>query len=259
MFTKALIVLATLCGAVAASAAPNLSAELLGPSGPYVYEMHRYEIVVTNSGRHRAKNVVAEIDLPETNTSPNVYIMGEVGDMHSKCVVAGTTAVCDFGRVRAGRTKTRWIEMEFPVSTKTIFLYATVTSSNAATTTAWEKPYLETFDTPISGALAVTNRHCTGQDLSSFFECETAPSSISSHQVVLEANGTITFQIANVPPGYTGSWSQTTDNHLTMTYACNGNPTMTFHGFGTGNGCFEGLTTFPNSSPYVSPYQVCPQ
>lgn len=97
--------------------------------------------------------------------------------------------------------------------------------------------------------------HCTGQNLTSFFECQLYPSSITMHETILEVGGTIQF--IGQPAQYGGTWSQPSPEHLSMTYTDTGVPVAHFEGDATTTGCFEGITTFPGSS-WVSAYLVCP-
>ncbi len=98
--------------------------------------------------------------------------------------------------------------------------------------------------------------HCTGgASLTSFFECELFPSSISSHETIFDAGGTITFIAA--PAGYTGTWTHPpSQNRLQFDYADGTGVVATFDGRGVDAKCFEGKTVF-RGSPYVSLYEVC--
>jgi hypothetical protein len=149
--------------------------------------------VVKNVGTSNAQNVTIEFDLPQTNTSPNVYLLGEVGAIHRRCAVNGTSVVCPLGRVKPGKKKTRWIDVSFPVTTQTVVVFATVNSTNVATVTAWDKSYLGTWDTPISAPAAAHNKHCSGQGLTAFWECIVTPASTQNHDIQFETNGSISF------------------------------------------------------------------
>ena len=98
--------------------------------------------------------------------------------------------------------------------------------------------------------------HCTGTGLTAFYECTLFPSSITWHEHVFGPSGTLTIPEA---PDYTGTWSQPAPNRLVFRYYDETNALVaTFDGLGVDEGCFEGLTTFPDSE-YVSPYSVCLQ
>jgi len=241
-----------------ASAKADLEVTLSAPGLTTVYDMARYDVTVRNNGRRSAKNVELRIDLPETNTSPTVHVMGDVGDMSGACDLVGTSVICDLGRVRRNKQKSVYFEMSHPVQMPagTIDVLATTSSNetNPQDNSLSYAPSLSYYDTPISGPAHITNRHCTGQGLSGFYECELYPSSISSHGVTLEQDGTISFD--NAPMGYTGTWSQVQDDRLQLAYYHLGTLTVAFHGYGVGSGCFEGLAIFPTSS-YNSAYEVC--
>jgi hypothetical protein len=110
------------------------------------------------------------------------------------------------------------------------------------------------YSQPIAGPVNVTNRHCTGQGLTAFYECIVSPGSITSHDITLNADGSITF--ANAPASYTGIWFQQLDDRLTFVYYDAGQLVAAFRGTGVGGDCFEGITLFPGSA-YNSAYEVC--
>lgn len=249
---------AILCAAATAAQAQDIAVSLNGPQDPYVYDMHRYTITIDNLDNGQAKNVMAYVQLPETATSPTVHVMGSLGGLHRQCSVSGTIVTCNFGRIRGNRSKSRWFEIALPQSlTPLEFIVEARTSSNESSTAnnalAHTQP-LKFYDTPVNGPRVLVNRHCTGQGLTAFFECTLFPTSISSHQVTLEANGTITFSQA----GYTGTWQQLTDDSIHMVYMANGQMVAAIRGSGVGQDCFEGLAVFPGSS-YVAPYEMCLQ
>ena len=52
-------------------------------------------------------------------------------------------------------------------------------------------------------------------------------------------------------------WNRTTPDSLVFTYVEQGVGVVAeFEGWGTSDNCFEGITTFPDSS-YIAPYEVC--
>lgn len=250
-----------LLGAVSAHAAADIEVEFTPPAGVEVYETGRYTVRIANTGDAQAKNVKAYIQLPETGTSPQVYLMGTLGALHRQCqAISDTILECNFGRVKAGRAKTRWFELALPAVRGPIdFVVEARTTSNESSTA--NNALSQTVSpaaiaTPVGAPRVAVNRHCTGQGLTAFFECTLFPSSISSHQITLEADGSITF--ANGAPGYTGAWQQPWPEALYFTYSNNGQIAAAFSGVGVGGDCFEGLTVFPGSA-YVAPYEVCLQ
>lgn len=247
----------TLLLATVALAAPDLSTSITAPSGTYVYATGRYTVTVRNTGAHTASSVSLSIQLPETNTSPSVHVLGTLGATSASCTQTGTQLSCSLGSIRKSRSTSVYFDIALPESSEPIEITATASTSgetntgnNAATHTA----SLVSWDVSFSAPVNLENRHCTGTALTSFFECELYPSSISSHTTTLNADGSLT--IADVGPEYTGTWTSTGADHLAFTYYEYGTVIAEFEGWGVDTGCWEGLTTFPGSA-YVSPYEVC--
>lgn len=235
----------------------DLSVEFNGQNSPFVYSPYTYQVKVENIGRQNADDVKVVIDLPLTDTSPGQFILGNLSGIDSSCQIVSNKLECDLGKIRKRKSKTISFDFEFPVSTKTLEMKATASTtsgdSNPLNDEATKTPNFRYPDNIISSA-TILNSHCTGQNLTSYFECELFPSSLSSHSVTLEGNGTITF----TQPGYSGTWYQPTSKQLHFEYSDGTNTVATFDGYATSATCFEGLTTFPNSN-YVSPYKVCIQ
>jgi len=135
---------------------------------------------------------------------------------------------------------------------------ASVTTSSNENSTgnndAAYTPSLLNYSVAVADGDIAHVEHCTGQGLTSFFECLLSPSSISSHDVEFDGSGTLSFP--NQPASFAGTWSQPTSDSLVMTYTQNGLVVAEFEGYGSSPGCFEGLTTF-GISPWVAPYEVC--
>lgn len=262
-FSRPFVFLMVLCAAGPAFAGrPNLAVSIDAPSGVFVGDEARYEVNVANIGNANAENVELVIDLPTTNTSPQVYVMGELGDVHDDCALSAQSLICDLGRVRKNRTTTVYFDIAFPQSAAPLVITASATTtSNERNADKWNNSAshtvaLDYYDTPLSGPYAVVNRHCTGTGLVAFFECLCFPSSISSHAVTYEANGTITFP-SFLPPGYTGTWSQPTSDSLVVEYFFGPDLVLHYEGDGVGGDCFEGLSGFPTTTGFVSPYEIC--
>jgi hypothetical protein len=244
--------------AATASAAPDLQTSLSVPAGELVYDSALVEVTVANTGSRHANNVEVVIQLPETNTSPQVYTMGDVTGRDSGCAQVGTAVVCDLGRVRKGQSATRWLEIALPWSDGSLDFTASASSTsgedNPADNTDSGAASLVYVDSAIAGPVDYVARHCTGVGLEAFYECTLFPSSISTHDGIFEGDGSVSFP----PPygDYSGSWTQDSDDHLYFQYTLFGDVVAEFEGNGVGGDCFEGLTTFPGSS-YVSPYEVC--
>jgi hypothetical protein len=260
--TSALALAAALTVTLAAGAAhagPDLSVSVSQPSNVYVYAPVRYTVRVTNVGNQNSVATTLTVQLPLTHTSPTVTVLGTVGEITAGCTRTGTRVTCPIPRLGRNAYRQFYVTLTAPQSDEPITLTASVpvaSSEPAANNTRTHTAALLNIDHVIAGENNVVNRHCTGTSLTSFFECELDPSSIASHATVLHADHTI-----SIPQGgasYGGTWSQPNPDELVFQYTENGQPVVDFYGYGVGGGCFEGITTFPNSTGnYVSPYEVC--
>ena len=248
--------------ALAQAAGPDLVTTIQAPMSTHVYASARWEVTVDNAGNRHARDVELVIDLPETHTSPDVYLLGELGSYSSRCTASDTSLVCDLGRIRSGRSRTVSFDLMLPLSEGDL-----VIAAEASTTTSGEQnpaddaddtvAVLDTIDVGLQAPEDLTISHCTGGDLTSFFECELFPSSISGHETRLESDGSITFTVPSAP-GYTGAWWSQADDHLAFEYVDGNSVTvLQFEGYGVDADCFEGVATFPPSPGWVAPYRVC--
>ena len=261
--TSRLFLVAFLTGlaapAMAASVA-NLATTIVPPSATWVEDVGRYQVRVQNIGNRTANSTVLTINLPSTHTSPTVYVLGTLGSYDSRCSRSGRTLTCALGGLGQNKSTLVWFDIALPYSASPIVFTASATTTSAETSMA-NNSDSETaallYDAVAvrDGDLAVHD-HCTGTALTSYFECELFPSSISSHETIFYAGGTLTF--ADAPAHYTGTWYQPAANRLHFEYLEDGLLVATFNGYGTMADCFEGVTTFPLST-YVSPYSVCLQ
>ncbi|MFT5682963.1 MAG: hypothetical protein ACI8RZ_003887 [Myxococcota bacterium] len=236
-----------------AAAGPTLDTTLTLPSSMDVDVADTISVKVKNTGNGHAQDVSLTIQLPETNTSPTVYVLGDIGSYSSSCVESGTTLVCDIGRIKKNKTKTVTFDIALPWSFDTLDFEATASASNASSSSDTDYATVLYVDEVLSGTNDITNQHCTGTDLVAFYECRLFPSSISSHSATLTVGGSVTI---SGQPGYGGSWGQDDDDHLWFEYTYNGSIVAEFEGNGVGGSCFEGLSSFPGSS-FVAPYEVC--
>lgn len=238
----------------------DLNVELRGQNNPYVYSPYQYRVKVRNNGTVNAQNVKVTVDFTLTDTSPTQHILGRLTYTDSRCQEVNNKLECDIGRVKAGKGKNVKFTFVFPVSTKTIEMTASATTDTPESSTSnnadTKTPNFRYISNSITSA-DVINYHCTGQNLTAFYECGLFPTSTTSHPTRLESNGTITFQV----PGYSGSWYQPTAKELHFNYVATNSNTVVaeFKGYAISPTCFEGLTTFPTNSNYVSPYRVCIQ
>ncbi len=244
-----------------ADAAPrvaDLATTLTVPAATPVYSPGTYTVTVANSGTADAAGVSLVIQLPETQTSPTVALMGSLAATPSGCSRSANRLICNLGTVRKGRSSQVSFTMTLPQSSEPIEFQADATTTsrenNLGNNGDADAADLVYIDTPIAAPAGATVRHCTGQNLTAFYECSLFPSSISSHSVVLAADGSLSFP--GQPSSYGGSWVQSSPDHLSMVYTDTGATVAQFEGDGVPGGCFEGLTTFPGSV-WVSPYQIC--
>ena len=197
----------------------------------------------------------------EESGCPQVYILGELGQRDSRCQLVNRGLTCSFNTIRKMSSLAFSFEFKFPQSSRILSLEAIAsTSSNENSTTNNRYRLTPAIGHPsfeIAQDYVVSNSHCTGTALSSYFECLTAPSSISSHAANFHADGSISFDGA---PEYTGLWVQpNSSQQLKFEYFENGEKMAEFNGWAVGGQCFEGMTTFFPASNYVSPYRVCLQ
>ena len=242
-----------------AFAAADLTTTHTMPSSTLVYASGSYSVTVSNIGNRDASNVTVSIQLPTTHTSPSVYVMGTVGSMSSGCSASGTKINCNLGTIRKAKSSTVTFDMALPWSAAALTFTSTAATTSSENSTAnnsdSDAANITYYDLALSGDTDVVNTHCTGTGLTAWYECTLFPSSQSSHDTTLNADGSISIPLA---PDYTGEWLQATPDELWFVYYDEtGAQVAEFLGNAVdGTSCFEGLTTFPGST-YVSPYQVC--
>jgi hypothetical protein len=245
-----------------AAAGPNLTASITPPPLTDVGATGRYVVTVANVGNQHAANSSVSIELPRTNTSPQVFVMGILGARSANCNVVGTNLNCQLGQIRRNRSTTVFFDIAFPQSSAPIVIRATAAvagDTNPNNDTAAHTATVRYRNVPAGPGGVATNRHCTGTGLTAFYECTLFPGSISSHTA--EFLGTGTMGTITVP-GHgtiTGTWalSGVNNSHLTFQYFDAGALAATFVGDGVDANCYEGLTTFSPPSAYVAPYEVC--
>jgi Domain of unknown function DUF11 len=254
-------------GAASAHAGPpapraDLRVELVAPASVEISRPTTYSVTVTNLGGQTSGTINARVGFPLTNTSPQVYILGTLSGLDSRCSVVANALSCNLAGLRKGWSTTFNYTYAAPVSTRPLQMTATVSSTTAdpvaGNNTASLVPNL-VYPVRAISASPMTTRLCTGTQLSSFFECTRFPSSISSFTATLNGDQTITLP----EPGYTGRWSQNlARTSLTMEFfedMGNGPVKVSeFNGMAiNGANCFHGLTQHLQSATYVSPYEVC--
>lgn len=253
-----------LLASTSAFAAANLSTTWLPPSPSLVYSFATHQVRVTNVGNQNANGVTLAIDLPETNTSPQVFILGELGAFSPACSRVGNNLSCNLGQIKRNKSVTVFFDIALAQSSAPIVLSATAASPNDDTpgnNTANHVANLLNFSVPVAPGplgLPATNRLCTGTGLTSFFECEQFPGAIQAFSFAFNDDFTLTF-----PPeagGYTAQWGHPggdTERMVIHYYDDLGAYAATFDGYGVSPDCFEGITTFAGGGPYLSPYEIC--
>lgn len=254
-----LFILTGLLAATPAFAGADVVPTLTAPSGTYVYDVGTYTVTVDNVGNRTAKDSVVVIDLPVTQTSPQVYVMGEVSGLPANCSLSGTEITCAFGSIRKNRSASASFDLMLPENTYALDLVAIADASNEPNNASGNN--LDTLTTSLLNDSVsvitpanITIEHCTGQNLSSFYECTISPGSVSSHEAVYHGNGTLSFPM--LPANFGGTWTQPSPTELAFTYTDNGVPFAGFTGRGVGQDCWEGQTIFSGST-YLSMYRVC--
>ncbi len=254
------LVLAVTCllAAAPALAASDVRVVIPAPAAQLVYDDTQYGIIVSNIGNQSAAAVKLTIDLPETNTSPQKYVMGTLANVDARCTLAGTRLTCTLGTIAKGKATTVPFAIAFPEAAQVLSISAAATTTSSENSTAnnaaSNTPNLLNYSVAVQDGDLGHNSHCTGTALTSFYECTLFPSSLSAHDVIFHGDGTLSF--VDAPAEYTGVWTQDAADSLAFTYFENGEPIAEFVGYGTSPSCFEGVTVFPGST-YVAPYEVC--
>ncbi len=255
--SASLLGLSCFLAAAPALAAPDLRVEIPSPAPQYVHEDMDYGVVVTNIGKHSAAGVSLTIDLPPTHTSPVVHVMGILSGVDARCSRSGARLTCNLGTLAKGQATTVSFTIALPQVAGPLSIAAAATTTSGETNTAnnadTDAPSLLYYAVAVGDGATAEHRHCTGTNLTSFYECELYPSSISSHMATFHGDGTVSFPDE---PDYSGAWWQDTPDSLSFTYFYGQDVVAEFTGRGTSSNCYEGLTTFPGSN-YVSPYEIC--
>ncbi len=234
----------------------------------------QFRVTVRNFGNADSNPTTLAVTLLQTQTSPSSYLLGNLQAVPSGCSLSGRTLSCALGRLRnngpqGDRERTVTFGYRIPVTTQARVLTASVAGTGEPAANATDNSATLTAGVTYR-AVAVTAgtksaQHCTGTNLTAYFECTTSPSSISSHDADYHADGTITFA---GEPTFSGIWSQPDPTRLHFEYRSGGYAVAVFDGFGADGSCFEGITRFyddpnPNDaippvlSSYNAPYRVC--
>ena len=238
----------------------DLDVEFLGQNSPWVYSTYTYRVRVHNTGGRNANNVNVTVDFPLTNTSPQIFILGNLSGVDSRCQIISNKLECDLGRIRRGRSKTLRFEFEFPYADRSLDMTATASTTsseqNQANNQAVKSPSVR-YPQNLINSGDFTISFCAGQNLTSYFECTLFPTSTQSLSVNLDSNGTVSFPDN---PYMTGSWYQLGTDQLVITTTNGTSAATEFKGYAVSANCFEGINTYPNSSSgYIAPSRICLQ
>lgn len=254
------VLIAAATGSAQAAPKPNLRVQMTGPASISANSPYQYTVTVRNIGNAPAAGVKVVVDLPETDTSPNKYILGTVSGLATGCTIVTRKIQCTTsGNLNNNQQRVYTFNLSLPVAAKVLRLTAT----GSTTTANEEDPYNNAVTitpvfnypaNPLTGANVLISM-CTGRNLSSFFECELFPSSQQHHVFTLHPDMSVSVYGQTV-----GSWDQAAGTNRLHLLMVNGGTTIEFDGYASNTTCFEGKTTFtPSPSGYMAIYKACVQ
>jgi hypothetical protein len=248
------LLVASLAGT--AHAAPNvdLRTTLAAPSVS-VYQPGTYTVQVGNVGNRNASGVTLTIDLPRTNTSPQVHIMGTLGSFDTRCTRSAQRLTCALGTINRNTSTSVSFSIALPYSTAPLVIAANATSTGTAPEATPSNNALSYTATPalvpnLTAGGPTTTRVCSGTTLASFFECTLYPSSISFFNSTLEPDSSVTLS----EPGWTGAWWMINPEFLHIEYT-DGVDVVELDMASVGNNCFEGVVDF--GTGWLAVHQLC--
>jgi hypothetical protein len=77
-----------------AFAAADVAVSVQGPASTMVYTFRTYTVRMNNLGNQHAAGVSLRVDLPQTATSPQVAILGQVASWDSRCQLINRGLTC---------------------------------------------------------------------------------------------------------------------------------------------------------------------
>lgn len=241
-----------------AAAAPDLSATWLAAPAVSVDQPGVYRVEVRNVGRHTASGATVSIALPATGTSPTVHVLGALSGVDPRCALAGTTLQCALGSLARNRSTTVSFTLAAPYSADPQEVVATadvagdgVPGNDEDALAVAPAPYPVAFVAP----QPVTIEMCSGTaSLSSFYECELYPGSISATSAELLPGGAVDFGVPDL-----SEWTSSASTHLAIELWDAGAVVGWFEGHGSELGaCWDGRTTFdPDYATNVAIWRVC--
>jgi hypothetical protein len=247
-------------GTASAASGSDLAPVIAVSGSTLVGTATHYDVRIQNTGNRPSNATTVAIQLPKTNTSPTVFVMGTLGPIPTGCTKLGTRLLCSIpGVPRNSVSAPIGFDLTLPYSANPISLRVDVDTNNDTNlaNNGSVSVAAQTYQlvTPPNVDFAVINSHCTGTNLSSYFECLTAPSSIATHPATFLAGGTIDLG----DPSYGGTWA-VSGTQLTFNYTQLGQPFGSFVGQGVsvggaGQNCWDGRLT--TGGTYVVMYRVC--
>lgn len=156
-----------------AEAACDLSVSMSQPPNVSVYQSARYTVRVTNLTGSTSARGTLTIQLPRTNTSPTVYVLGTVGAFTTGCTRSGTQITCGVSQLRRGNSQDFFVDLTLPQHAGPVEITATVAVTGDSAPNNNQRPLVADlqnpdFVIPTTSDRSVQNRHCTGQALTSF-------------------------------------------------------------------------------------------
>lgn len=257
-----LVLIAAATASASAAPKPNLRVTMTGPNTIAPYSPYQYSVTVKNIGNAPAANVKVIVDLPETDTSPQKFILGTLSGFNpTNCQVITRKLHCTTsGNLGNNQQRVYTFNLALPVSSKVLQLRATGSTTtpneqDALNNTATKTPAFNYPALPFAGGNVLISS-CTGTNLSSFFECELFPSSQQHHIFTLHPDTSV-----EVYGQFVGNWDQNAGtNRLHMLMNDGMGTIVDFDGYASNGTCFEGKTTFtPNPGGYMAIYKVCVQ
>ncbi len=257
-----LLAVPTLATPAEAAFGPDLGVVVVQSGSSLVGTPTHIDVQLTNTGNRPANATWVSIQLPKTMTSPNAVVMGTLSNVPSYCARQTTRLYCNLSSpvARSGGTAVIGFDIAMPVSSAPLSFRVDTGANNEqnlTNNTAHFSPTQSYYSPAVAPAgSAVTNSHCTGKNLTSYFECTVYTGALSSHLTTLSSDGTIDWSANGAEgAGMGGTWS-VTGSQLTMQYLDNGQGIGDFIGYGSSNTCWDGKMTFPNST-FLAMYRVC--
>ena len=175
------------------------------------------------------------------------------------CSVSNSVATCELNRLRRNHSITYEFELEAPPAAEVLSISALSTTisresnignnSDGASVTVVEEPDPEF---PIVAPVSLTAQACIGSTPLTWSQC--TPGSLIQQALVLNADNSIT----TFNPAYEGTWQQTGDSDITMTFVSISNQQVAVIMIGQASSttCFEGTSTYPQTG-YFGAWQAC--